>query len=61
MTNFESYFSKCAEMSKKRRNPLVFFDLSVDGDPVEKIVMEVIQISKTKMLFTLYFTFSTIF
>ncbi|XP_044486706.1 peptidyl-prolyl cis-trans isomerase CYP63 [Mangifera indica] len=27
-------------MSKKRRNPLVFFDLSVDGDPVEKIVME---------------------
>lgn len=26
----------------KKKNPLVFLDVSIDGDPVEKIVIEVI-------------------
>jgi len=29
------------------KNPNVFFDVSVDGDPVERIVIEVIENSRT--------------
>lgn len=32
------------EMSKKK-NPFVFFDISIDGDPVERIAIEVMQYS----------------
>lgn len=31
---------KCGDMSRKR-NPLVYLDVSIDGDPVERIVIEV--------------------
>lgn len=31
------------EMSKKK-NPLVFLDVSIDGDPVERITIEVISL-----------------
>lgn len=27
----------------KKKNPLVFFDVSIDGDPVERIAIEVMQ------------------
>lgn len=37
-------------MSKKK-NLLVFLDVSIDGDPVEKIVIEVIHNPNTKFLF----------
>lgn len=33
---------KQVDMSEKK-NPLVFLDVSVDGDPVERIVIEVIR------------------
>lgn len=37
-------------MSEKK-NPLVFLDVSIDGDPVEKIVIEVTHCSKCYLLY----------
>ena len=38
----------------KKKNPLVFLDVSIDGDPVEKIVIEVID-AWISLLFVIIF------
>ena len=50
------HFVVWGEMSKKK-NPLVFLDVSIGGDPVERIVIEVSQKPAARFLLGFCFLF----
>lgn len=39
------------EDMNRKKNPCVFLDVSTDGDPMERVVIEVCKISHTSCLF----------